>query len=490
MPVSRADYPPFHNEIRMMPNFWPLMRLVVAVRRPAPSPRRKAWVGGWAVLMAFSLFWSIDAALAQTGAPVIRSAGSGYGGDPNEHFRRAGSVAAPKSAAAGSRPASSPATNSPQSNGAQGKASPYLSGAPQSAASGPEYGAYSGEYQTLPTMQIDLEGTGRGAVSPVSYRQNGLAPDGAVPGEIGDSNFPTPDGDAYLRTPSRDVLEDAMGAGPLGASAGNPYAVEPQQPVWDQEEAWSWHLVPEGLLYKSYIAGEKEPRMSTAFLYPSNGGETLWDSVLGGRVGLIRYGTARGIEPEGWQWDVEGGAFLRMLPQTERDVMSTDYRIGTPLTYREGPFQWKIGYYHISSHLGDKFLLKNPGYDRLNYSRDCVVTGFGYFPVPSVRTYFEFGYGFYLTDGAEPWEMQFGAEYSPTGPTGIRGTPFAACNVHLMEENDWGGSVNILVGWQWRGDTSDHTFRAGFQFYNGADNQLSFFGNTTQLTGFGIRYDY
>ncbi len=139
-------------------------------------------------------------------------------------------------------------------------------------------------------------------------------------------------------------------------------------------ESWDWWLLPEGLLYKSYIAGEKEPRFSTAFL-AEKGGDILWDTVLGGRVGVVRYGTERGIQPEGVQLDLEGGAFVRLLPQDERDVNAVDFRFGVPLTYREGPFQAKFGYYHISSHLGDEYLLKNPGIDRINYVRDALVLG-------------------------------------------------------------------------------------------------------------------
>src|SRR4029078_5118258 len=94
-------------------------------------------------------------------------------------------------------------------------------------------------------------------------------------------------------------------------------------------EPWRWMLLPNGLMYTSYAAGEREPRLSTAFLH-EKGGETLWDSTLGGRVGMIRYGNSSSINPEGWQLDVEGAAFVRLLPEEDSDVQATDYRIGVP----------------------------------------------------------------------------------------------------------------------------------------------------------------
>ncbi|WLD10583.1 DUF1207 domain-containing protein [Planctellipticum variicoloris] len=255
------------------------------------------------------------------------------------------------------------------------------------------------------------------------------------------------------------------------------------------DEPWGWHLLPEGLLYKSYIAGEKEPRMSTAFLHET-GGETLWDSALGGRVGLARFGTARGIQPEGFQIDVEGAALLRMQPQEERDVMSVDFRAGVPLTYREGPFQAKLAYYHISSHVGDEYLIKNPGYVRNNYSRDAFVLGGGWFPIDPLRLYAEVGWSFYGTGGDKPWEFQTGFEWSSNRPTGIRGEPYLAVNAQFRETVDWNGSINVMAGWQWRGRESDHVFRAGMQYFNGPNSQYVFLNDHQQLIGAGIRYDY
>ncbi len=71
---------------------------------------------------------------------------------------------------------------------------------------------------------------------------------------------------------------------------------------------WSWQLMPQGLIWHSYLAGVKEARMASVFNYQKGLG-WLWDPVAGGRVGLLRYGTPNAFRPEGWQLDVEGAAF-------------------------------------------------------------------------------------------------------------------------------------------------------------------------------------
>lgn len=255
------------------------------------------------------------------------------------------------------------------------------------------------------------------------------------------------------------------------------------------DETRDWHLLPEGLLYKSYLAGEKEPRISNSLLFES-GGQTLWDTVLGWRVGILRYGTRRAIEPEGFQVDVEGATFLRTLPEQDNDFQSIDFRVGIPLTWREGPFQAKVAVYRIESHVGDNFLVANPGFAPNDYSRTAFVVGVGYFILDPLRLYSEVGWSFSGSGGDRPWEWQSGLEWSSAEPTGLHGAPYFAANLYLRESTDWSGSLNVMAGWQWRRSRSEHYFRAGLQYFNGKNNQYSFLQDNQQLFGLGARYDY
>src|SRR6185436_866723 len=110
-----------------------------------------------------------------------------------------------------------------------------------------------------------------------------------------------------------------------------------------------------------------------------------------------------------------------------RDFETADYRVGIPLTYGIDNWQYKLAVYHLSSHLGDEFAIAHPGSldDRINYVRDEVVLGASYYPTLWCRLYSEIGYAFNSDGGAEPWEVQFGTEFSQPGPTGTAGTPFA-----------------------------------------------------------------
>ncbi|MEQ8209628.1 MAG: DUF1207 domain-containing protein [Lacipirellulaceae bacterium] len=259
---------------------------------------------------------------------------------------------------------------------------------------------------------------------------------------------------------------------------------------------YQWRLLPQGVIYRSYLAGVNESRFRSVWNDQDNDGDN-WDISLGGRATILRYGTGGDVRPEGFEIGIEGAGLTRLDPEEDHDVSATDYRFGIPVTWGDARRQFKVAYYHLSSHVGDEFLIKNPGFTRLNYSRDVLVLGYSVYPdensfIPgngNLRFYGEMGYAF-VNDVSEPWEFQFGIDYAPTQGTGFRGAPFVAFNGHLREEVDFGGNFVAQAGWAWRRSAASGLLRFGFEYYNGKDDQFSFFDNSVQKTGFGIWYDY
>lgn len=251
---------------------------------------------------------------------------------------------------------------------------------------------------------------------------------------------------------------------------------------------WTWQLLPSSLIYKSYLAGLKESRLASQHVNISGDG-WLWDAVLGGRVGLLRYGDRDPVLPNGWQIDAEGSAQVRLDITNDVNVRAVDFRGGLPITYGAGRFRTKFGYYHLSSHLGDEFLLENPGYPRLNYSRDCFVLGETFFITERLRIYGEMAWAFH-SDVAKPWEFQFGVDYAPIAPTGFSGEPFFAANGHIRQELDYSGHFTLQTGWAWVSDENGRLLRVGFQYVNGMSTQYSFYSQFEQQVGMGLWYDY
>lgn len=253
------------------------------------------------------------------------------------------------------------------------------------------------------------------------------------------------------------------------------------------QEGWSWQVLPEGLIYKSYLAGVKETRFAAQWVYERRLG-WMWDVAVGGRMGLLRYGSRAGPRPEGWQIDFEGAVFPR-IEAGSLDVTAMDFRYGVPLTYGRGRHRTKLAFYHLSSHLADEFMLANPRVPRINYLRDALVLGHSFYWRNNLRLYAEAAYAYRVDGGAEPWEFQFGIDYNAAMPTGFRPVPFFAVNGHLRQEVEFGGNLTVQVGYLWRG-TTGHLFRLGLQYFAGKSDQFEFFDRYEDKIGLGVWYDY
>ncbi len=290
------------------------------------------------------------------------------------------------------------------------------------------------------------------------------------------------------------VGQESMMTHPMFVNPGTgvPMAMSPQ--TRDLNGAWSWELLPSDVIWHSYWAGVKESRMSGIIFQETSNDVTLLDVTLGGRASIVRYGTRYQGRPIGWELQIEGAGMPRINLDENWDLESSDFRFGIPLIYGTERVQWKLSYYHLSSHLGDEFIERNgiPASDRVNYARDEIVLGFSFFPLPAWRWYAEAGWAFYADEGADPWEFQFGLDYAQPGPTGGRGTPFFAVNGLLREEVDFGGSVTAQGGWLWRGRTGK-VLRTGVHYLNGKSSQFAFNGSLEQFEqqiGVGLWYDY
>jgi hypothetical protein len=277
----------------------------------------------------------------------------------------------------------------------------------------------------------------------------------------------------------------------LAGPDGEQLATDPMLMDEYAGDPWSWRWLPEGLIYHSYMAGVHEPRLALVTFYEASDGRTLWDATLGGRVGLLQYGNGDPFSPEGYQLDFYGAAIARLDTENRQALDSTDYVFGLPLTFGDEQVQFKVGYAHISSHLGDEFAIANPGSlaQRINYVRDSIEFGASYYIVPAWRTYGELDWAFHRSGGAKPLALEFGTELSRPGPTGRSFTPFMAANARMRQEHDFGGDLAVQAGWL-RRNILGQTLRFGLHYYNGKSSQSQFFTTSEEQIGMGLWYDF
>lgn len=344
--------------------------------------------------------------------------------------------------------------------------------------------AAAGSHAARGDSQPKTQWTANAAGSSLMYPGAGYPPGHATAAEASGADGAT----QYSLSAALAVLQGQTAPSPVLTAAENPPAYGACPDCGDPYDCDTWQLLPHGMVYRSYLAGARESRFHSGWMNDSKGGN-IWDISLGGRAGLLRYGSSGDSRPTGFQLGIEGAGLVRLDIDEYRDVDAADFRFGVPLSYGTEVHQVKFAYYHLSSHLGDEFLLKHPGYDRLNFSRDAFVLGYSYYATPELRFYAEADYAFFH-DVTEPWAFQLGIDYAPADRTGIRGAPFAAVNVYLREEFNFSGNFVAQAGWAWRRNPASGLFRVGVEYFNGHSEQYSFFGLVENKIGLALWYDY
>lgn len=321
-------------------------------------------------------------------------------------------------------------------------------------------------------------------VAAAQWREPGRTREAAAPMESARFGDPTAEVAELAAIPTALVAE--LVGEPTSFDAADVVLNLDERLEFAEPEPFEWELLPQGLVYRPYIGSRKAPRLAV-FLNRAHNDSTLWEGVMGAQVGIVRFGTRDPYYPEGFQFDAESAADIRLDIPQDVDVRSTDYRVGFPLSYGVGRHRTRFGYYHISSHAGDEYLINNPQFDRVNFSRDVLILGHTYFVSHKTRVYGELGWAFH-SEISEPWELQFGLDHAPYLPTGHHGELYFALHGHLREEVQFGGYVSAQLGWAWVGE-SGNRFRCGFYFFNGESSQYTFFDEHETVFGVGAWYD-
>jgi len=230
-------------------------------------------------------------------------------------------------------------------------------------------------------------------------------------------------------------------------------------------------LPQDGPLYKPYAA---DPRQVT-----NSAGLRLNDQALTKKVAAVSYGDILPLVQWCNVWPfwgqlqvgIEGCLWAVFSPCEESaPLINADYFVGIPVCYAIGRWGCRVRIYHISSHIGDEFLLDHPGFDRRNPSAEYLDGSLTWYPTDEVRLYGTAGWviqhdcsfnsgNYYLEAGAELKIPRFGFYDCCTH---FYGHPFYA--MHFRYNNVYDSHV-------------DGTYVLGYEFGKacGMRKQLRFF---------------
>lgn len=138
------------------------------------------------------------------------------------------------------------------------------------------------------------------------------------------------------------------------------------------------------------------------------------------------------------------------------ELVNTDYYVGIPLTAAIDAWSLRTRIYHISSHLGDEFLVNHPKYilDRKNPSMEAFDIFVCYQFNSSLRAYVGPGVVIHSDQSfkLKPLYIEYGFELRMF-PTKFQyhrlfGTPFLAVHCENWQQRHWGFDITIRAGYE------------------------------------------
>jgi hypothetical protein len=257
-------------------------------------------------------------------------------------------------------------------------------------------------------------------------------------------------------------------------------------------------IFPEADVFRPLMADPKQPQFFAAYqtmkVRDTNQSISLGSVGFGENFGLV--GRRNGCD--GWQVGILAGVFAQLdLGSSSIDLINADYVVGIPVSWRSGLFSTRLRLYHQSSHLGDEFLLGNPGVKRVDLSFEAVEAivsldapgGWG-------RMY---AGGSYLVH-REPATLerrgvQWGVElrapdfFKPllvAQLPGLRLIPVFGADFKSFEALSWNVNSNIVGGLEWAKAGSSRRLRLLLNYYHGFAPYGQFFAQKVEWVGVGL----
>lgn len=165
-----------------------------------------------------------------------------------------------------------------------------------------------------------------------------------------------------------------------------------------------------------------------------------------------------------WPWcgqlqiEIEGALWAVFCPLSESSpLVNADYYVAIPITYAIPRWSFRLRGFHISSHLGDEFMLQHPSFHRKNPSAEYLDFYVSHDLTDEIRVYSGLGYivaqdpsyrfhRFYAETGFELRLYRFGFVDACER---IYGTPIYAADLRYRGDFKRHMDMTYIVGYEW-----------------------------------------
>jgi hypothetical protein len=277
----------------------------------------------------------------------------------------------------------------------------------------------------------------------------------------------------------------------LQAPQDRPPPTPPSPAETPAPDDWTLEVFPEGRIYPPYLADPRQSRSGSKVQFPvrGRGHDIKIENALGGSRPLALWTDSRDAR-RSMELSLEAAVFSRFDIPEQWDMDAADYRFGFPFVYREGPLALKLHVWHLTSHLGDEYLSRVEGSERLSYHLEELALGMALDLESFGRAYAEAGLPLYVGSDTRGGRVQLGLEWVDAVRPGALG-PYAAIDLHGRREQDWDPGLAVQLGLLRRPKSAGGTTLRGFlEYYRGPDQQTQFLANREHYVAVGFAADF
>lgn len=152
------------------------------------------------------------------------------------------------------------------------------------------------------------------------------------------------------------------------------------------------------------------------------------------------------------EWALDVASFTQFevyqdekLNKQRRQLVNTDYRVGISYHLRRGPGTWRFRAYHLSSHLGDDYIIRNQLNYRLPNSVNYELVDATYSrQVRDFRVYGGLGIGLRISEERKPISAQAGFWYKK--PTTKTAQLVGGLDLKLWQQTNFRPGIKAGIG--------------------------------------------
>ena len=184
-------------------------------------------------------------------------------------------------------------------------------------------------------------------------------------------------------------------------------------------------------------------------------------------------------------------------PQGGTELVNTDFYVGIPITYAVNQWAFRFRIYHISSHLGDEFMVNHPHFQRVNPSYEVIDFFTSYQANDIFRLYI--GPGVILhSDRSFPMKhlyLEYGVEARFGGQKmhyhKLYGTFFAAAHLRHWQRLHYKPDGTYVLGYEWsKLQGVGRKIRIMGEFHHGYSLEGQFFRKHTHYGSIRLAYGF